>query len=206
MYTPESFKVPDENRVFSFIERYDFATLVTSPASGGVLVSHIPLLLKRSEDRTVLIGHVARANDHWRHFDGATQSLAIFHGPHGYVSPTWYENKPAVPTWNYAVVHAYGYPRALEDPELTAAILSELVHKHENHRAAPWRMEDLPRDFYERMVSGIVAFEMPISKIESKFKLGQNRPQEDRAGTVNGLRAEGSADTAALAEFMLENV
>ena len=205
MYTPGMFKVSDEALIFSFIERYDFATLLTLASAGGIEATHVPLLLRRSEGRPVLAGHLARANDHWRRFDGHTQSIAIFHGPHGYVSPSWYENRPAVPTWNYAVIHAYGCPRLMEDPEAVSSILEDLVEKNESRRPLPWRTSELPPDFYERMKSEIVGFEMPIDRIESKFKLGQNRSQEDREGTMRGLVADGSPEAAALAAFMRGN-
>ena len=115
MYIPAAFRVSEEATILSFIERYDFSTIVTSSASDGMVATHVPVLVKRDGDRVVLQGHVARANEHWRSFDGRTQALAIFHGPHGYVSPTWYAGGDNVPTWNYAVVHAYGRPRLLED-------------------------------------------------------------------------------------------
>jgi transcriptional regulator len=205
MYIPTSFGVSDEATVLSFIDRYSFSTIVTSSSSDGMIVSHVPVLLKRSGDGSVLLGHVARANEHWRYFDGTTQALAIFQGPHGYVSPSWYAGAPAVPTWNYAVVHAYGRPRATEDRQAACAILEALVEKYENHRSYPWRTKGLPQDFYEQMVDRIVAFEMPIDKIESKFKLGQNRSQEDREGTISGLVAEGSPEAASLAAFMRQH-
>ena len=113
MYVPASFAISDEKTLESFIERYDFATL-TSSSSTGLVASHIPIMLRRSAGRAVLIGHVARANSQWQQFDGTAEALAIFHGPHAYVSPTWYATSPAVPTWNYAVVHVYGKPRARE--------------------------------------------------------------------------------------------
>ena len=153
----------------------------------------------------VLQGHVARANGHWREFDGRTEALAIFQGPHGYVSPTWYTTAPAVPTWNYAVVHIYGRPVAIEDRQTATGILEALVRKYESHRVRPYRTEDLAGNFYEQMLKRIVAFEMPIEKIESKFKLGQNRSREDREGTLKGLLGEGSPGAAALAAFMREH-
>src|SRR5436853_579782 len=107
MYVPRSFAVSDEKILESFIERYDFATL-TSSSSTGLVASHIPIMLRRSVGKPVLIGHVARANNQWRHFDGTVEALAVFYGPHAYVSPTWYATSPAVPTWNYAAVHVYG--------------------------------------------------------------------------------------------------
>lgn len=205
MYIQESFRVVDETLVLSCIERYDFATLITSTPTAGLLVTHLPLLLERSGERAVLLGHIARANEHWQHFDGFTKSLAIFRGPHGYVSPTWYQNKPAVPTWNYAVVHAHGYPRAMDDPHRTAAILEKLVGRYESHRPHPWELRGLPPDYYGDMIRQIVSFEMPIDQIEAKFKLGQNRSKTDREGTVSGLLQEGTPDSAALAAFMRTN-
>jgi transcriptional regulator len=201
MYVPASFGVSDERTLELFIERYDFATL-TSWSPAGLLASHIPIVLERAGGKPVLRGHLARANDHWRQFDGSTDALAIFHGPHAYVSPTWYATSPAVPTWNYGAVHVYGKPRVSEDREFVAATLRSLVAKHEGNRAKPWRIEDLTADYYEKMTRAIVAFEMPIDRIEGKFKLGQNRSVEDRLGTIRGLTAEASPDADALAEFM----
>ena len=205
MYVPGSFAVSDEKILESFIERYDFATMIT-PSATGLVASHIPIMLRRSAGKGVLIGHVARANSQWQQFDGNADALAIFHGPHAYVSPTWYATSPAVPTWNYAVVHVYGKPRAREEGDFTAAALRDLVARHEGSRAAPWRTEDLARDAYEKLTKGIVAFEMTIDRIEGKFKLGQNRSQDDRLGMLQGLDAEKSADAGALAAFIRETL
>jgi transcriptional regulator len=200
MYVPASFAVSDDKTLESFIERYDFATLIT-PSATGLVASHIPIMLRRSAGKGVLIGHVARTNSQWQHFDGNADALAIFHGPHAYVSPTWYATSPAVPTWNYAVVHVYGKPRARGEGDFTAAALRDLVARHEGSRATPWRTEDLG-DVYEKLAKGIVAFEMPIDRIEGKFKLGQNRSQDDRLGMLEGLDAEKSLDADALAAFI----
>jgi transcriptional regulator len=205
MYAPASFAVSDEKVLESFIERYDFATLI-SASSSGLVASHIPIMLRRSAGQAVLVGHVARANSQWRQFDSGTEGLAIFHGPHAYVSPSWYATSPAVPTWNYSAVHVYGKPRAREDGDFTAAALRDLVARHEGARAKPWRMEELAADFYEKLAGAIVAFEMPIDRIEGQFKLGQNRSQDDRLGMLRGLDAEGSPDAAALAEFIRKTI
>jgi transcriptional regulator len=202
MYTPREFNLADEAIIFSFIERYDFATLVTASPGDGILISHIPLILQQTNGRASLAGHLARGNPHWRSFNGITESVAIFRGPHGYVSPGWYKTGPAVPTWNYAVVHVHGRPRTNEIPEMTSTILENLVRKYESHRPDPWKTEELPSDYYERMKSGIVSFEMPIERLEAKFKLGQNRSVQDRQATVDGLMAEQSPDAEALAAFM----
>ncbi len=205
MYIPLPFRVSDDATIFSFLERYDFSTIVTSSASDGLTATHVPVLVKRVSDRVVLQGHVARANGHWRDFDGRTQALAVFQGPHGYVSPTWYTTAPAVPTWNYAVVHLYGRPVVTEDRQVASRILEALVKKYESRRPRPYRTGELARTFYDEMVGRIVAFEMPVEKIEAKFKLGQNRSREDREGTINGLMTEGSPDAVALAAFMREH-
>lgn len=201
MYVPGAFVVSDEKILEAFIERYDFATLISS-SSSGLVASHIPVTLRRSAGKAVLIGHVARANSHWRQFDGSAETLAIFHGPHAYISPSWYATGPAVPTWNYSAVHVYGRPIARDDDGFTAAALRDLVAKHEGARAKPWRMEDLAVGFYEKLAAAIVAFEMPIDRIEGKFKLGQNRSRDDRLGMLEGLDAEGTPDADALAELI----
>ena len=205
MYVPASFAVSDEKILESFIERYDFATM-TSASSAGLVASHIPIMLRRSAGKAVLVGHVARANSQWQQFDGKAEALAIFHGPHAYVSPTWYARSPAVPTWNYAAVHVYGKPHTREEGEFTAGALRDLVARHEDSRAKPWRADDLPRDFFEKLAGATVAFEMPIDRIEGNFKLGQNRSQADRLGMLQGLDAEKSADAEALAAFIRETL
>jgi transcriptional regulator len=201
MYLPAVFRLDDEAATSAFIGQYDFATIV-STSSKGPLVTHAPLLVRRNrEGRLVLVGHVARDNDHWRAMDGATPAVAIFHGPQGYISPTWYASAPAVPTWNYAVVHAHGKPFAPDDDAFTEAAISALVDKYENGPGA-WRIESMPPDFYAGLLSSIVGFEMPIERLEAKFKLGQNRTDADRAGAVAGLERQGSPQASALADLM----
>ena len=170
-----------------------------------MIASHIPITLRKREDGNCLIGHVARANNQWRAFDGKAEALAIFHGPHAYVSPTWYATSPAVPTWNYAVVHVYGKPAASEDRDFTKAALVDLVAKYESTRSNPWRAEGLAPDVFDKLASAIVAFEMPVERIEGKFKLGQNRSREDRGGMLAGLEGEGTSDAELLARFIREH-
>ena len=205
MYVPVSFGVSDLGILDAFIRRYAFATLVTS-SSGGLIASHIPIMLRRNEGSGSLIGHVARANDHWRELGGSQDSLAIFHGPHAYVSPTWYATSPAVPTWNYAVVHVCGKPNVSTDPDFTKTAITDLVAEYESSRDKPWRAADLAPDLFDKLVGAIVAFEMPIEKIEGKFKLGQNRSPEDRLGMLAGLESEGTSDADLLAKFIREHV
>ncbi len=200
MYVPESFKVDDQAQIEAFVERYDFATIVSSSAS-GLVATHVPVVMRRAPTGLVLVGHVARANSHWELMSGGVESLAIFHGPHGYVSPTWYASEPAVPTWNYATVHAYGKPRATHSTSFAQDLLAELVLRYEKGANA-WRVEDQPAQYIEGLVSAIVAFELPVDRFEAKFKLGQNRSAEDRAGTIAGLDRQASTEAAALAAFM----
>lgn len=193
MYVPDAFRVSDPDTLHGFIAAYGFATLVT-PTEEGPVATHVPLLLQRTSDlRVVLVGHMARANPHWQRFDAAPPSLAIFHGPHAYISPSWYVSRPAVPTWNYAAVHAVGRPVLVEDPERVARMLAELVSFYESGRAEPWSGE-LPPDFRARMQRGIAAFEMPVDRLEGKFKLGQNRPEADQESALAGLAAERGSD------------
>ncbi len=199
-YVPQHFRVSDEQTLQEFMRTYDFATIVSS-SPDGLVTSHVPVLVRPSGATLVIVGHVARANHHWRLMDGATPALAIFHGPHGYVSPTWYATAPAVPTWNYGVVHAHGLPTANEDEAFLRGVLEELVRRFEGDRPDGWRPGSLPTDYYDRMLRGIVAFEMPVTKLEGKFKLGQNRSVEDRRRTIAALD-DGSTEGTSLAEFM----
>jgi transcriptional regulator len=196
MYIPNHFRIDHHETLFGFVERYSFATLV-STVDGSPFATHLPMVIDRQ--RNAVLGHVARANPHWRSFDGNSEALAIFSGPHAYISPSWYAASPAVPTWNYAAVHVYGRP-TLVDASATADIVDTLVAKYESHRPKPWP-NDLPADFRDRLLAAIVGFEMPIERIEGKFKLGQNRSEADQLRTIAHLQA-GSAEDRALAEFI----
>lgn len=201
MYIPDAFRVGDRDIVEQFITSHGFAVVV-SQTRDGLFATHVPVLLDRDGDRDVLLGHVARANPHWRSFDGHGEALVIFQGPHAYVSPSWYGRSPAVPTWNYAVVHAYGRPRVVDDESRVRAILERLVARHEaTTHPEPWTASDLPPEYVDRMTRAIVGFEIQVDRIEAKFKLGQNRSREDIEGVIAGLIDAGSSDSRALAEF-----
>ncbi len=199
MYTPKLFREEDRAVALDLIDAYGFATLI-SWSHGEPLVSHIPLLLDREETgRERILGHVAHANPHWRQFDGAASALAIFQGPHGYISPAWYTNHPSVPTWNYAVVHVHGAPTVLDD-SATYAILERLIHRYEAPRRQPW-VSDLPPDFVAEDLRALVGFQLPITRLEAKFKLSQNKDLSDRDGALAGLEAEGDPASLALVAF-----
>ncbi len=197
MYNPPAFRVEDRRKLVQFMRRNAFATLVCD-GDAGLHVSHVPLLVDEGEgSRLTLVGHEARANGQLEALEGARQVLAIFHGPHAYVSPTWYEKHPAVPTWNYTVVHAHGRARRIGDEALADA-LARLSHRYEDGRPAPWRMESLDADFRARMMKAIGGFAIEVERLEGKFKLSQNRPASDARRVIEALEAEGEAELAAL--------
>jgi transcriptional regulator len=201
LYAPSHFTHDDRIAVARLIHDHAFATLIT-PAAPEPFVSHLPLLLVPGcEPHGTLIGHFARANPHWRAAQAVT-SIAVFHGPHAYVSPSWY-TEPArmVPTWNYATVHAHGTLAIIDDPVEARAVLETLVQRFESGRPVPWqfRMAERERDL---MVGAIIAFRMRIRRVDAKFKLSQNRSSDDRGRVIAALRDEPYADAHATAEWM----
>lgn len=191
MYVPSSFQEDREEVVFDFIDAYPFATLV-SQLDRQMVATHLPLVLDRQ--RRVLLGHFAKANPQWKHeatssadanSKGSRPSLAIFHGPHAYISPLMYQATPAVPTWNYAAVHISAELRILERDDQTEMLLQTLVAKFDT---APERWQKAEHaSFYNTLRESIVPFEMPLTKIEAKFKLGQNRSPADQAKMLTEL-------------------
>jgi transcriptional regulator len=205
MYVPKAFEKGDLGWAQALMRRESFALLVTAGDDGAPFATHLPLHLDAARGAEgTLVGHVARANPHWRHFDGRRQAMAVFQGPHAYVSPSWYASRPMVPTWNYAAVHAYGAPAVIEDEGRVRDLLRGLSGTYETGRPAPWRLDELPAHYLAGMIRGIVAFEMPIARIEAKAELGQNRAPADLAGAIAGLRAAGDPLSLAVAAMMEE--
>ena len=176
LYVPQHFRVEDRAELVAFMREHAFATLVSSGAA-GLHVSHVPLLVDAEGERVLLRGHVARANAQWEALERAKQVVAIFQGPHAYVSPTWYVTHPSVPTWNYAVVHAHGSARLLEEAELHE-VVHELSANYEAGNSPPWKMSELPSAYVSSMLGMIVGFEIEVARLDGKFKLSQNRPVE----------------------------
>ena len=203
MYVPKSFEAPDDAWCHALIARESFALLVSTGDDGAPFATHVPLLLDADRGtHGTLVGHVARANPHARLLGAGAATLAVFQGPHAYVSPGWYRVHPSVPTWNYVAVHAYGRPVVIEAADRVRALLARLVGTYEAARSAPWRFESLAADYVDGMLRGIVAFELPIERLEGKAKLSQNRGAEDRAGAIQGLEATGDPLARATAELM----
>lgn len=191
MYLPRHFAESDRARLHALMREHEFATLVTV-VEGKPFATHLPLLLDPDRgEHGVLLGHMARANPQWRGFDGTAEALAIFAGPHAYVSPRLYATHPSVPTWNYAAVHAYGAPRLLEE-EAARGLLARTVARFEGTGDGAWSMAGLPEEYVAGMLRGLVAFEIELARIEGKFKLSQNRPEEDRRRVAAAL--EGGRD------------
>ncbi|MDH5513146.1 MAG: FMN-binding negative transcriptional regulator [Gammaproteobacteria bacterium] len=172
MYVPQHFSDEDRDSLDRVIRDNPFGLLVGT-VDGAPFATHLPFLL----DGDRLLGHVARGNPHWRAIDGKSEMLAVFSGPHAYVSPRWYAPGPAVPTWNYVAVHVYGAPRIIGNAASVRDLLDRLVGEYE---AGAWTLDRQDAGYVDRMMRGIVAFEMPLARIEGKFKLSQNRPAEDR--------------------------
>lgn len=201
MYVPKHFALDDLASQHSLIEGHDFGVLISS-GMGGLFATHIPFLLKRDEGRFGrLYGHVARANPHAEMF--GAEALAIFSGPHAYVSPSWLSDRTAnVPTWNYVAVHCYGTPVAIEGDQL--ALVSLMTEKYEGEDG--WSPKELKAELARALPNGFVPFRMEIVRIEGKAKLSQNKPERERARMVEGLRAAGEADIAALMARDLDKV
>lgn len=202
LYTPAFFAEPDNQRVSSLIDHYGFATLI-APAS--LHISHVPLMLDRERGtRGTLIGHLARANPHSEALQDGSLATALFHGPHGYVSPTWYQ-APGVPTWNYAAVHAHGTVRRIDDAEVKWAIVTRLSAQYETGAATPWN-PDANKAQWLKMLDAIVGFEIEITGIEAKFKLSQNRIPQDQENVIARFDADANPDRRAMAALMRENL
>jgi transcriptional regulator len=200
VYVPAHFASPDLAVARELIDAHAFATLVT-PGDGEPFVTHLPLLREERDGGDVLAGHFARANPHAQ--AAATRpSVAIFHGPHAYVSPSWYaEPAKAVPTWNYAIVHAHGLLRLLDDAGAAERIVTALTARFEGSREAPWTFA-MAEPQRAAMLRAIVAFEMPVARLDAKLKLSQNRPAGDRRSVIAALDAEPFADARATAGLM----
>ena len=200
LYIPRAFEAGDAAFV-ELLRDHPFATLVT-PADPDPFISHLPLEYRADHGpRGALLGHVARANPHWRNF-GTGASIAIFHGPHAYVSPSWYAAPAgAVPTWNYAVAHVHGRVEVMSDAGETRDLVQALIGRYEGARAEPWHLQ-LEGPALAAMLDAIVGFRLTIEQVDVKLKLSQNRGSDDRERVIAALRAEGYADAEATARWM----
>ncbi len=191
MYIPEYFRVREHEDALKFMRANPFAILISS-TDAGPFATHLPLFVRAAsgEEKIILRGHVAKANPHWRYLEQQPQCLTIFHGPHAYISPSNYTAHESVPTWNYGAVHLYGNARVFSTPEALQGMLHELIDTFEPAYAAHWA--SLEAAYRERMLRQIVGFEIEVTKMEGKFKLGQNRTREDQENMITSLEVDDS--------------
>ena len=204
MYLPSAFREDDPSVLRQIIRDARLATLVTA-TSEGLLATPLPLFLRDEGEHGVLYEHVAKANPHWE-LPPIGEALAMFSGPDAYISPSWYASKhehgKVVPTWNYVAVHAYGPIEFFEDKRRLYDIVTTLTTQYESPRTDPWAVTDAPADFIQSHLRGIVGLRLPITRIEGKRKLSQNRFVADRDGVVSGLSQSDREDDRSIAKLM----
>lgn len=205
MYQPAHFVEQDPATLLALMRAHPLATLIRGIAE--LVADVLPLEVERLGEGWRITGHVARANPLWREADGQPV-LALFQGPQGYVSPSWYASKAehhkVVPTWNYTLVQAHGRLRAIDDAAWVHAFVTRLTATHEGGRAMPWHVSDAPADFIEATQRAIVGIEIEVTRLEGKFKLSQNRSAQDRTGVVLGLEADATQGLQPEAEALAQ--
>jgi transcriptional regulator len=201
MYIPKHFKISDENVIFNLIEENSFATLI-SQHNGEPYASHLPFLLNK--DERALYGHFARANGQWKDIQNQ-QVLVIFQGPHSYISPSWYETKDAVPTWNYVAAHIYGEMEIVENEAEVFDSLRQMVKKYENPNSS-FRLDDVDSSYVEGLSKGIVGFKISITRMEGKAKLSQNHPVERQKLVIQQLEKTSFENNIKIADLMKANL
>jgi transcriptional regulator len=191
MYVPAAHRMTDPDAIATLVESHPLGAWVC-PTPDGLVANHVPFFLDRSVGRWGrLIGHVARANPVWRDLARCGPSLVVFQGPQAYISPGWYPGKQAdgkvVPTWNYAVAHAHGVARAIDDPQWLRQMLERLTAKQEQAQPSPWRVDDAPAIYIDKLLKAIVGIEITVERFEARLKASQDEAWPDRLGTVDGL-------------------
>jgi transcriptional regulator len=201
MYIPKHFKINDENVIFDLIEKNSFATLF-SQHNGEPYATHLPFILNK--DERALYGHFARANGQWKDIQNQ-QVLVIFQGPHCYISPSWYETKMAVPTWNYVAAHIYGEMEIVENNEEVLDALRQMVEKYETPDSS-YQLDEVDSSYVEGLSKGIVGFKIKINRIEGKAKLSQNHPKERQELVIKQLENTPLENNRKMANLMKANL
>ncbi|QRX81251.1 FMN-binding negative transcriptional regulator [Glaciimonas sp. PAMC28666] len=206
MYLPKHFAEPGVDVMHNLMRAHPLSTLITMTAE-GIEANHIPLLLSAQPGPFgTLHGHVARANPLWRDHQKDSEVLAVFSGPNAYISPNWYATKKehgkVVPTWNYAVTHAYGTLRVIDDAVWLRAHLTALTAHHEANLPQPWAVEDAPYDYTEKMITAVVGIEITITRLIGKWKVSQNQPANNRETVIQVLNTSGDAQAACMAALI----
>ncbi|WP_283745854.1 FMN-binding negative transcriptional regulator [Sideroxydans sp. CL21] len=209
MYVPQHFDEPRVEVMHELMRERPLATVVTM-SSQGLNANHIPLYLSTEPAPFgTLRGHVARANPMWRDLQAGLETLVIFHGPDAYISPSWYATKQesgkVVPTWNYAVVHAYGTLQVIDDASWVRSQLEVLTAHNERRFTEPWAVSDAPRDFTEKLIAAVIGVEIVISSLSGKWKVSQNQPPQNQAGVIDGLDKVQCPDSVSMASLVKAN-
>jgi len=199
VYIPEFNRQEDRTAILAFMRANPFAILVSN-AEGIPFATHLPLLVHEAGDQVVVRGHMAKANAHWKSMKQGQESLVIFHGPHAYISPTLYEIRESVPTWNYATVHVYGEPALFSDEDRLKETLDQMINTFESSYMAQW--SELSAQYQSRMMKHIVGFEIKAKRLEAKFKLSQNRTKGEQARVIQSLKQSADSNIAGVAELM----
>jgi transcriptional regulator len=209
MYQPDHYRAEDVAQMHALMRARPLAALV-SCGSSGLYATHLPTVLKDNGAFGVIEYHLARANPHWKDLAEGNEALMIFQGPEGYITPNWYPSKAlhgkVVPTWNYAVVHAYGRPEAMKDKDWLHRHVTELTAQQERSEAKPWMLSDAPASYIDVMLRGIVGFRFAVTRLEGKSKMSQNRNVQDRDGVAKGLGKRGGGDDLEMAEIVSRHI
>ncbi len=208
MYTPKHFEVSDHDSLFQLMQNYPLGTLITIEED-GINANHIPFEIIRPNAEApfgMLRGHVARANPVWENLNVLHEALIVFQGPQAYITPTWYEEKQlsgkVVPTYNFAVVHAYGRLQIKDDAQWLHQHLEHLTDQQERQQTTAWKVDDAPNDYVQKLMSAIVGIEIPLTRVSGKWKTSQNRSQQDRINIAAGLRSGQDATVHGMAELV----
>jgi transcriptional regulator len=199
VYIPEFNRQEDRATILAFMRANPFAILVSN-VDGIPFATHLPLLIEEAGDQIIIQGHMAKANAHWKSMKETEESLIIFHGPHAYISPTLYEHRESVPTWNYAAVHVYGEPTLFTDEESLRATLHRMIDTFESSYMTQW--SELSEQYQSRMMKHIVGFNIKVKRLEGKFKLSQNRTKGEQARVIQCLNQSQDSNISGVAQLM----
>ncbi len=202
MYIPEHFRVGDRAAALAFMRANPFAILVSSTGDGP-FATHVPVVIRENGGHLTIRGHVAKANPHWRYLKEQPTCLLIFHGPHAYISPGNYETRENVPTWNYGAVHIYGNARTYSAPGDLLNMLHDLIPTFEAAYVEQW--DSLSEAYRSRMLRHIVGFEIAVTRIETKFKLSQNRTRQEQQNVIDSLSRAPDTVISGTAELMCQH-
>jgi transcriptional regulator len=197
-YVPKHFRETDTADLHKLMRENPFATLITV-SEGLPVVSHLPFIFDfELGEQGTLYAHMALGNQQWKTLKETQEALVIFQGPHAYITPSWYDDELSVPTWNYAVVHAYGRPRIFEDQAEFYQLLAEQVQTYEAPFTQPWPITSLSDEFMQKKMLGIVGFALEITRLDGKFKLSQNRSEHERVHVAEKLAEDGETASASI--------